>query len=60
MPDFLYFNGMKIYKRFATLCVLTFTAALILSSCDPRKNCNHPDHGRYMQEKIAKKRGIPR
>lgn len=51
---------MKIYKRFATLCILAFTAALVLSSCDPRKNCNHPDHGRYMQEKIAKKRGIPK
>jgi len=40
--------------------VLTFTVGILLSSCDPRKNCNHPEHGKYMQEKISKKRGLPR
>jgi hypothetical protein len=44
--------------------ILLFTVSAflfgLLSSCagDPRKNCNHPDHGRYMSEKMSKKRGI--
>lgn len=46
-------------KAILILLMLSFSAA-ILSSCaaDPRKNCNHPQHGQYMNEKIMKKRGI--
>ena len=46
-------------KLFLALA-LVFVTGILLSSCDPRKNCNHPEHGKYMQEKISKKRGIPR
>jgi len=44
--------------------ILLFLSAAFLmalvSSCasDPRKNCNHPQHGQYMKEKMAKKRGF--
>jgi hypothetical protein len=34
----------------------------LFASCagDPRKNCNHPQHGQYMSQKLAKKHGLPR
>lgn len=47
------------------LRILCIPAALLilgaaLSSCagDPRKNCNHPQHGQYMKEKMSKSRGF--
>ncbi|MEM7371216.1 MAG: hypothetical protein AAF587_21550 [Bacteroidota bacterium] len=55
---------MKKNQRFiALLLVLAFTASLVLSSCrmfrgDPRKNCNHPEHGKYMQTVHKKKTGF--
>ncbi len=51
---------MKTKKFFSFALVAAFVLGILLTSCDPRKNCNHPDHGRYMQEKIAKKRGLPK
>ncbi|MEM7659214.1 MAG: hypothetical protein AAF399_24045 [Bacteroidota bacterium] len=54
-------------KRFirpvAWLFILAFAASLLLSSCrvfmgDPRKNCNHPDHGKYMKEQSFKRTGF--
>jgi hypothetical protein len=46
--------------KYTLLALVGFMfAGLVLSSCgDPRKNCNHPDHGRYMNEKLMKKRGM--
>ncbi|MEM6261784.1 MAG: hypothetical protein AAGI38_04705 [Bacteroidota bacterium] len=49
-------------KKFVKLVLLLFTLSMVLSSCkmlkgDPRKNCNHPDHGKYMMEKRRKKMG---
>ena len=47
-------------KRTISLLALCLMASFTLSSCkmlkgDPRKNCNHPKHGIYMQEKQMKK-----
>jgi len=46
-------------KRIIHLFLLLFVAAMTLSACamlrgDPRKNCNHPDHGEYMMQKRQK------
>lgn len=43
-------------KNVLKLFLMLFLASIVLSSCallrgDPRKNCNHPDHGEYMMEK---------
>ena len=43
-------------KKISLLLIFAFVAGLALSSCrilmgDPRKNCNHPQHGQYMKEK---------
>ena len=50
-------------KRVIPFLVLLFISAMAFSSCkllkgDPRKNCNHPDHGKYQQEKRMKKMGF--
>ncbi|MDX1909585.1 MAG: hypothetical protein SF053_21275 [Bacteroidia bacterium] len=46
-----------------TLMMMALVLVLGLSSCralrgDPRKNCNHPDHGNYMREQRMKKTGF--
>ncbi|MCB0835327.1 MAG: hypothetical protein KDD63_22345 [Bacteroidetes bacterium] len=50
-------------KRVAILLIMAFLAGTILSSCrvfmgDPRKNCNHPEHGKYVLEKRKQKTGF--
>ncbi|MFK7970557.1 MAG: hypothetical protein AB8F95_09325 [Bacteroidia bacterium] len=50
-------------KRAIPILILLFITALAFSSCkmfkgDPRKNCNHPEHGKYMQQKRMKKAGL--
>lgn len=53
-----------MYKKFTYIILTLLTVfALSLSSCrmlmgDPRKNCNHPEHGAYMKEKFMKKNGL--
>lgn len=55
---------MRKYQRsFSLLLVVAFLAGLSLSSCkvfmgDPRKNCNHPQHGQYMMEQQKKRMGF--
>jgi hypothetical protein len=51
-------EGMsRRYHRFlAWFSLIALVSSLSLSSCrvlrgDPRKNCNHPEHGDYMREK---------
>lgn len=52
---------MKLPKRWTLLLTsVVLLMALSLSSCkilrgDPRKNCNHPDHGDYMLEQQQKR-----
>lgn len=47
-------------KRAASILLLVAFACILMQGCagDPRKNCNHPQHGQYMSEKLNKKRGI--
>lgn len=50
---------MKLQRVFLLGLVGVFFVGLITSCAgDPRKNCNHPQHGQYMKEKMAKKRGF--
>jgi hypothetical protein len=49
--------------RLRPLALLALCSLLLFSSCrmlmgDPRKNCNHPQHGNYMREQHQKKTGI--
>lgn len=53
----------KFNKQISFLLIMAFLGGMMLSSCrilrgDPRKNCNHPEHGKYMLEKRAKKTGF--
>ncbi|MEM0999730.1 MAG: hypothetical protein AAGN35_21910 [Bacteroidota bacterium] len=50
---------MNWKKGLLVFAVSAFVFGLV-SSCagDPRKNCNHPQHGQYMSEKMKKKRGF--
>ena len=52
-----------LIRKTAIILILMFIAGTVLSSCrvfrgDPRKNCNHPEHGKYMLEKRKKKTGF--
>lgn len=49
---------MKLKKHLLFILGLVFLVGMMTSCVDPRKNCNHPDHGKYMQERINKRRGI--
>lgn len=52
---------MNWKKHIALLTAGFLLFGIVASSCaDPRKNCNHPDHGKYMSEKLSKKHGTPR
>jgi len=48
---------IRFPKRWtALLFLLALLGSLAFSSCkmlrgDPRRNCNHPEHGEYMKEK---------
>ncbi|MCI4670123.1 MAG: hypothetical protein MRZ79_18445 [Bacteroidia bacterium] len=49
-------------KSIVIILVFLFLGGALLSSCralkgDPRKNCNHPDHGKYMREMQMKRKG---
>ncbi len=58
-PKSLIFT-MNWKKHIALLTAGLLVFGMVASSCaDPRKNCNHPDHGKYMSEKLSKKRGLP-
>lgn len=52
---------MRRYHRgLAWLFLVALMGSLTLTSCralrgDPRKNCNHPEHGDYMREKQMKR-----
>lgn len=52
---------MKLSRRWTSLLLIfSLMAPLTLTSCkvlrgDPRKNCNHPDHGDYMREQQQKR-----
>jgi hypothetical protein len=53
----------KLKHTFLTLVILSLLGSVVLSSCamlrgDPRRNCNHPEHGKYMQERRVKKQGL--
>ena len=53
----------KLRHIFLLLTILALLGSVVLSSCaalrgDPRRNCNHPDHGKYMQEKRMKNSGF--
>lgn len=53
----------RLFRQSSLLLVLMVGATLLLSSCrvlkgDPRKNCNHPQHGVYMKEQFQKKTGF--
>ncbi len=46
-------------KRLKTLACIGLLSIMVFSGCsmlrgDPRKNCNHPDHGAYMREQQMK------
>jgi hypothetical protein len=48
---------------FRQALLLMLLVGSLLSSCrilkgDPRKNCNHPEHGKYMMEQHQKKTGF--
>lgn len=45
-------------KLFGALLALVFVTGLLASCGDPRKNCNHPQHGMYMKQKMMKNRGF--
>jgi hypothetical protein len=55
---------MKRFPRsLAMFFVFIFLGSLLFSSCrlfmgDPRKNCNHPDHGKYVKEQHKNKTGF--
>jgi hypothetical protein len=51
---------MKIKKDIIAILVVAAFAIGLISSCagDPRKNCNHPQHGQYMKEQRMKKHGF--
>lgn len=49
---------MKKQALFLALAGFFFFGLLVSCGGDPRKNCNHPDHGKYMQEKRMKKSGF--
>lgn len=59
---------MRTNKSFIVLLILF--SFIFLPSCkmwynirygDPRKNCNHPEHGKYMNAKImAKQKSVLR
>jgi hypothetical protein len=51
-------------KKFKPLLFLLLFSFTFLSGCklwyqirygDPRKNCNHPEHGKYMNARIMQK-----
>lgn len=53
----------RITRNVSLLLILAFLSGMTLSSCrilrgDPRKNCNHPQHGQYMLEKRKKSTGF--
>jgi len=56
----------KHTKSFALIAVISLLMGIGLSSCglgkklrgDPRKNCNHPKHGEYMQQKQMERMGL--
>ncbi|MDX2246375.1 MAG: hypothetical protein SF052_06355 [Bacteroidia bacterium] len=53
----------KLSRNVALLLILAILGGMTLSSCrilrgDPRKNCNHPQHGQYMLEKRKKTTGF--
>ena len=53
----------KQLRPWIIVWLTAFFLGATLSSCailrgDPRKNCNHPQHGQYMQEKRSKKMGF--
>lgn len=60
----LYASDMKRFTRsFALVALLALGGSMLLSSCailrgDPRKNCNHPQHGQYMLEQHKKRTGF--
>lgn len=46
----------RFHRLLAWGALLALLASLTLTSCkvlrgDPRKNCNHPEHGEYMRQK---------
>jgi hypothetical protein len=50
---------LKKARQFAWIAFLAVLVSFTLSSCkilrgDPRRNCNHPEHGDYMREKQVK------
>jgi hypothetical protein len=49
-------NKLRLLLIPAALVVLLSTLASCAS--DPRKNCNHPQHGAYMKEQRIKKHGF--
>ncbi len=53
----------KLRHTFLLLTLFSLLGSMALSSCaalrgDPRRNCNHPEHGKYMQEKRVKSQGL--
>lgn len=48
------------WKRNILLLLAAAMVGGIISACagDPRKNCNHPQHGQYMMEQHKKKTGF--
>jgi hypothetical protein len=48
------------WKRNIWLFLTVTMLYCIVASCagDPRKNCNHPQHGAYMMEQRKKKTGF--
>ncbi|MEZ4825720.1 MAG: hypothetical protein R3C61_05405 [Bacteroidia bacterium] len=53
----------RITRPIAFLLIFSLLGGMTLSSCrilrgDPRKNCNHPQHGQYMLEKRKKSTGF--
>jgi len=53
----------KRLRSFAILALLALGGSMMLSACailrgDPRKNCNHPQHGQYMLEQHKKRTGF--
>lgn len=56
---------MRISRRLSLRqsIFLLLVAGSLFSSCrilkgDPRKNCNHPEHGKYMMEQNQKRTGF--